>query len=132
MDKIALSAENLAKVYSKNNNSNKSILALNKLNLEVKRGEIFGLLGPNGAGKTTFINILGGTVMKTSGKVQLWGFDLDTNPRQVRASIGIVPQEVNLDAFFSPKKLLELQAGLYGVKKKGQDNGFNFKNGSLR
>ena len=118
MDKIALSAENLTKVYSKNNNSNKSILALNKLNLEVKRGEIFGLLGPNGAGKTTFINILGGTVMKTSGKVQLWGFDIDTNPRQVRASIGIVPQEVNLDAFFSPKKLLELQAGLYGVKKK--------------
>tara|TARA_Y100001970_G_scaffold259703_1_gene340993 strand:+ start:298 stop:1224 length:927 start_codon:yes stop_codon:yes gene_type:complete len=118
MDKIALSAENLTKVYSKNNNSNKSILALNKLNLEVKRGEIFGLLGPNGAGKTTFINILGGTVMKTSGKVQLWGFDLDTNPRQVRAAIGIVPQEVNLDAFFSPKKLLELQAGLYGVKKK--------------
>ncbi len=118
MDKIVLSAENLTKVYSKNNNSNKSILALNKLNLEVKRGEIFGLLGPNGAGKTTFINILGGTVMKTSGKVQLWGFDLDTNPRQVRASIGIVPQEVNLDAFFSPKKLLELQAGLYGVKKK--------------
>ena len=118
MDKIALSAENLTKIYSKNNNSNKSILALNKLNLEVKRGEIFGLLGPNGAGKTTFINILGGTVMKTSGKVQLWGFDLDTNPRQVRASIGIVPQEVNLDAFFSPKKLLELQAGLYGVKKK--------------
>ena len=118
MDKIALSAENLTKVYSKNNNSNKSILALNKLNIEVKRGEIFGLLGPNGAGKTTFINILGGTVMKTSGKVQLWGFDLDTNPRQVRAAIGIVPQEVNLDAFFSPKKLLELQAGLYGVKKK--------------
>ena len=118
MDKIALSAENLTKIYSKNNTSNKSILALNKLNLEVKQGEIFGLLGPNGAGKTTFINILGGTVVKTSGKVQLWGFDLDTNPRQVRASIGIVPQEVNLDAFFSPKKLLELQAGLYGVKKK--------------
>jgi len=117
MDKIALSAENLTKIYSKNNNANKSVLALNQLNLEVKRGEIFGLLGPNGAGKTTFINILGGTVMKTSGKVQLWGFDLDTNPRQVRASIGIVPQEVNLDAFFSPKKLLELQAGLYGVKK---------------
>ncbi len=117
MDKIALSAENLTKIYSKKNSANKSILALNKLNLEVKSGEIFGLLGPNGAGKTTFINILGGTVMKTSGKVNLWGFDLDTNPRQVRASIGIVPQEVNLDAFFSPKKLLELQAGLYGVKK---------------
>ena len=117
MNKIALSAENLTKVYSKNNNSNRSILALNKLNLEVKQGEIFGLLGPNGAGKTTFINILGGTVMKTSGKIQLCGFDLDVDPKQVRASIGIVPQEVNLDAFFSPKKLLELQAGLYGVKK---------------
>ena len=118
MNKIALSAGNLTKIYSKNNSLDKSVLALNKLNLEVKQGEIFGLLGPNGAGKTTFINILGGTVIKTSGKVQLWGFDLDTNPRQVRASIGIVPQEVNLDAFFSPKKLLELQAGLYGVKKK--------------
>ncbi len=118
MNKIALSAENLTKIYSKNNTSDKSILALNKLNLEVKQGEIFGFLGPNGAGKTTFINILGGTVTKTSGKLHLWGFDLDKNPRQVRASIGIVPQEVNLDAFFSPKKLLELQAGLYGVKKK--------------
>ena len=113
----ALSSESLTKIYSKNNTSTKSILALNKLNLEVKQGEIFGLLGPNGAGKTTFINILGGLVNKTSGKVRLWGFDLDTNPRQVKASIGIVPQEVNLDAFFSPKKLLELQAGLYGVKK---------------
>ncbi len=118
MEKVILSAENLTKIYSKNNTSDKSILALNKLNLEVKQGEIFGLLGPNGAGKTTFINILGGTVTKTSGKLHLWGFDLDKNPRQVRASIGIVPQEVNLDAFFSPKKLLELQAGLYGVKKK--------------
>ena len=117
MNKIALSANNLIKIYSKKNTQEKSILALNKLNLEVKRGEIFGLLGPNGAGKTTFINILGGTVMKTSGKVNVWGFNLDENPRQVRASIGIVPQEVNLDAFFSPKKLLELQAGLYGVKK---------------
>ena len=117
MNKNALSAENLTKIYSKNNTSTGTVLALNKLNLEVKQGEIFGLLGPNGAGKTTFINILGGTVVKTSGKVQLWGFNLDTNPRQVRASIGIVPQEVNLDAFFSPKKLLELQAGLYGVKK---------------
>ena len=117
MSKIALSAENLTKIYSKNNTANKSVLALNKLNLKVERGEIFGLLGPNGAGKTTFINILGGTVFKTSGSVELWGFDLDKNPRQVRASIGIVPQEVNLDAFFSPKNLLELQAGLYGIKK---------------
>ena len=84
----------------------------------MKEGEIFGLLGPNGAGKSTFINILGGSVIKTEGKVNVWGFDLDKNPRQVRASIGIVPQEVNIDPFFSPKDLLELQAGLYGVKKK--------------
>jgi len=84
----------------------------------VKEGEIFGLLGPNGAGKTTFINILSGTVIKTKGNVNVWGFDIDKNPRQVRASVGIVPQEVNLDAFFSPRKLLELQAGLYGVPKK--------------
>ena len=117
MNKIALSANNLIKIYSKKNTQEKSILALNKLNLEVKVGEIFGLLGPNGAGKTTFLNILGGTVEKSSGKVNVWGFNLDENPRQVRASIGIVPQEINLDAFFSPKKLLELQAGLYGVKK---------------
>ena len=86
----------------------------------MKEGEIFGLLGPNGAGKTTFINILSGTVIKTKGTVNVWGFDLDKNPRQVRASIGIVPQEVNLDAFFSPRKLLELQAGLYGVPKKNR------------
>ena len=116
MNKIALRARNLTKVYQKIKGSNKPVLALNKLNLEVKQGEIFGLLGPNGAGKTTFINILGGLVVKNSGDVNVWGFDLDTNPRQVRASLGIVPQEVNLDAFFSPKKLLELQAGLYGVK----------------
>ena len=93
-------------------------LALNNLNLDVKEGEIFGLLGPNGAGKTTFINILAGTVIKTTGQVNVWGFDLDKNPRQVRASVGIVPQEINLDPFFSPRKLLELQAGLYGVKEK--------------
>ncbi len=117
MNKIALSSENLTKIYSKNNRLSKSVLALNKLNLEVQQGEIFGLLGPNGAGKTTFINILAGTVIKSSGHVKVWGFDLDKNPRQVRASIGIVPQEVNFDPFFSPKKLLELQAGFYGVKK---------------
>ena len=84
----------------------------------MNEGEIFGLLGPNGAGKSTFINILGGSVIKTGGEVNVWGFDIDKNPRQVKASIGIVPQEVNFDPFFSPKNLLELQAGLYGVKKK--------------
>jgi len=112
----ALKVEKLSKTYSKKNGS--GVKALNDLNLEVKVGEIFGLLGPNGAGKTTFLNILAGTVIKNSGKVNVWGYDLDQDPRQVRASIGIVPQEINLDAFFSPKKLLELQAGLYGIPKK--------------
>ena len=114
--KNVLSVKNLSKIYSKNGSA--TINALNNLNLEVKEGEIFGLLGPNGAGKSTFINILAGTVIKTSGTVNVWGFDLDKNPRQVRASIGIVPQEVNLDPFFSPRKLLELLAGMYGIKKK--------------
>ena len=114
--KNVLSVKNLNKIYSKN--KSQPINALNNLNLEVKEGEIFGLLGPNGAGKSTFINILAGTAVKTSGEVNVWGFDLDKNPRQVKASIGIVPQEVNLDAFFSPRKLLELQAGLFGVKEK--------------
>ena len=116
MMKIALSVENLSKVYLRDKKKDSNINALNNITLEVKQGEIFGLLGPNGAGKTTFLSILAGTVIKTKGKVNVWGFDLDKNPRQVRASIGIVPQEVNLDAFFSPKKLLDLQAGLYGVK----------------
>ena len=117
MSKNALTVENLNKIYS-DNKTKKGNHALTNLTFEVKEGEIFGLLGPNGAGKTTFLSILGGTVTKTSGLVNVWGFDLDKNPRQVKASIGIVPQEVNLDAFFSPKKLLELQAGMYGVAKK--------------
>ena len=116
MIKTALSVENLCKVYLQDKKKAPNINALNNITLEVKQGEIFGLLGPNGAGKTTFLSILAGTVIKTNGKVNVWGFDLDKNPRQVRASIGIVPQEVNLDAFFSPKKLLDLQAGLYGIK----------------
>ena len=117
MTKNALTVENLTKIYldSKTKKQNK---ALSNLSFEVKQGEVFGLLGPNGAGKTTFLSILGGTVSKTSGNVNVWGFNLDNNPRQVKASIGIVPQEVNLDAFFSPHKLLELQAGLYGITKK--------------
>ena len=114
--KNVLTVKNLNKIYTKK--GSRSIRALKDLNLEVKQGEIFGLLGPNGAGKSTFINILGGSTFKTSGSVNVWGFDLDKNPRQVKASIGIVPQEVNIDPFFNPKQLLELQAGLYGVKKK--------------
>ncbi len=110
-----ISIKNLNKIYFKN--SSKSINALNNLNLEVNEGEIFGLLGPNGAGKSTFINILAGTTVKTSGEVNVWGFDLDKNPRQVKASIGIVPQEINVDPFFTPEDLLDLQAGLYGVRK---------------
>ena len=117
MIKNALTVENLTKIYLdyKTKKENK---ALSNLSFEVKQGEVFGLLGPNGAGKTTFLSILGGTVTKTSGNINVWGFNLDKNPRQVKASIGIVPQEVNLDAFFSPHKLLELQAGLYGITKK--------------
>ena len=114
--KNVLYVKNLNKTYSKN--SSKSVHAINDLNLQVHEGEIFGLLGPNGAGKSTFINILAGTTIKSSGHVNVWGFDLDINPRQVRASIGIVPQEVNIDPFFTPWNILELQAGMYGIKKK--------------
>jgi len=110
--KNVLSVKKLNKIYRGN------IHALKDLNLEVKEGEILGLLGPNGAGKSTFINILAGVTDKTSGEVIVWGFDLDKNPRQVRVSLGIVPQEINVDPFFTPKKLLDLQAGLFGVKKK--------------
>jgi ABC-2 type transport system ATP-binding protein len=95
-----------------------SLKALDDITFNVKQGEIFGLLGPNGAGKSTLINILGGTVIKSNGLVNVWGFDLDLNPRQVRASIGIVPQEINVDPFFTPKKLLDIQAGMYGVAEK--------------
>ena len=110
--KNVLSVKKLNKIYRGN------VHALKDLNLEVKEGEILGLLGPNGAGKSTFINILSGVTDKTSGEVIVWGFDLDKNPRQVRVSLGIVPQEINVDPFFTPKKLLDLQAGLFGVKKK--------------
>ncbi len=113
---IALKISNLNKIYKLKNN--KFLKALSDITFEVKQGEIFGLLGPNGAGKSTLINILAGTVIKTEGNVNVWGFDLDLNPRQVRASLGVVPQEVNVDPFFTPKKLLDIQAGMYGVAKK--------------
>ncbi|MEM1232925.1 MAG: ABC transporter ATP-binding protein [Pseudomonadota bacterium] len=91
--------------------------ALKGVDLSIPAGSIFGLLGPNGAGKSTLINILAGLVIKTSGRVRIWGFDQDRNPRQSRAAIGVMPQELNLDAFFTPRGSLDVQAGLYGVPK---------------
>jgi ABC-2 type transport system ATP-binding protein len=111
---LALEITNLSKQFKTKQNT---IHALKNINLNVNKGEIFGLLGPNGAGKSTFINILAGTVIKSSGLVKVWNFDLDKNSREVRSSIGIVPQETNLDPFFSPRKLLEIQAGMYGIKE---------------
>jgi len=111
---LALEITNLSKEFKTKQNT---IHALKNISLNVNKGEIFGLLGPNGAGKSTFINILAGTVIKSSGSVKVWNFDLDKNPREVRSSIGIVPQETNLDPFFTPRKLLEIQAGMYGIKE---------------
>ncbi|WP_421905709.1 ATP-binding cassette domain-containing protein [Mameliella sp.] len=91
--------------------------ALKGVDLNVPAGSVFGLLGPNGAGKSTLINILAGLVIKTAGQVQIWGWDQDRNPRQSRAAIGVMPQELNLDPFFTPRGALEVQAGLYGVPK---------------
>ena len=113
---IALEIKNVGKTYKLQDGN--SLKALDDITFNVKQGEIFGLLGPNAAGKSTLINILGGTVIKSNGLINVWGFDLDLNPRQVRASIGIVPQEINVDPFFTPKKLLDIQAGMYGVAKK--------------
>ena len=113
---IAIQARGLSKTYGGTKRA-PAKLALNNLSLDILQGSIFGLLGPNGAGKSTFINILAGTVVKTAGQVSVWGADLDINPRQVRANIGIVPQELNIDAFFTPRELLEFNAGLYGVPR---------------
>ena len=89
--------------------------ALSGIDLTIPAGSVFGLLGPNGAGKSTLINILAGLVNKSAGSVKIWGFDQDSNPRQARAAIGVMPQELNLDPFFTPRRALEVQAGLYGV-----------------
>ena len=91
--------------------------ALEGVSLEVPRGGIFGLLGPNGAGKSTLINILAGLVRKSAGSVGIWGFDIEQHPRNAKASIGIVPQELVFDPFFTPRETLEIQAGLYGVPR---------------
>ena len=114
MDSNAPSAiviDGLSKIYAGGKR------ALDNVSLTVPRGQIYGLLGPNGAGKSTLINILSGMVTKTSGSVNIWGFDIDANPRNAKASIGIVPQEIVFDPFFTPFETLELAAGLYGVPK---------------
>jgi ABC-2 type transport system ATP-binding protein len=107
----AIAIRNLCKTYAGGK------LALDGVSFDVPRGQIFGLLGPNGAGKSTLINILAGLVNKTSGTASIWGFDIDEHPRNAKASIGIVNQEITFDPFFTPVETLEIQAGLYGVPK---------------
>ena len=113
---FAIEAKGLNKIYKNKNGSN--INALVDFNINIPKGITYGLLGPNGAGKSTFINILGGLVLKNSGNVKICGIDIDKNSKKSREIIGIVPQELNMDPFFTPFELLEMQAGLYGVKKK--------------
>lgn len=115
---IAISVKNLTKVY--NPNSSEKNLALDNISLEIYSGSIFGLLGPNGAGKSTFINILADLVRKTSGDINILGIDYQTNLKKVKKLMGIVPQELNIDPFFTPFELLEIHAGLYGVAKKNR------------
>lgn len=112
----AIEAEGLSKTYAASGKS-PAKQALIDLSLRVPVGSVFGLLGPNGAGKSTFINILAGLVTKTAGTARVWGYDVAAQSRQARAAIGIVPQEINFDAFFTPFEALELQAGFYGVPK---------------
>ena len=113
MDEPAIRIENLSKTYAGRGTDPK--LALDDVSFDVPRGQIFGLLGPNGAGKSTLINILAGLVVKTGGKVTIWGFDIDEHPRNAKRSIGVVPQEIIFDPFFTPRETLEIQAGLYGI-----------------
>ena len=107
----AIAIRNLCKTYAGGKR------ALDDITFDVPRGQIFGLLGPNGAGKSTLINILAGLVNKTSGSASIWGFDIDQHPRNAKASIGIVNQEIMFDPFFTPVETLDIQAGLYGVPK---------------
>ena len=113
----AIEIEGLTKTYRPSAKSPAKD-ALRGIDLDIPRGSIFGLLGPNGAGKSTLINILAGLVVKTAGRVRIWGFDQDVNPRQSRAAIGVMPQELVLDPFFTPRGALEVQAGLYGVPRR--------------
>ncbi len=111
---LAIEIQNLNKTYK---SSTININALSDINLNIKCGSFYGLLGPNGAGKSTIINILGGTVTKDKGVLKIWGLNIDTHRKQSKLAIGIVPQELNVDAFFTPKDQLELQAGLFNVPK---------------
>ena len=116
MSQNAIELRGLKKTYAATKKT-KAKTALSGIDLDIPRGSIFGLLGPNGAGKSTLINILAGLVKKSAGSVNIWGFDQDENPRQSRAAIGVMPQELNLDPFFTPEASLDMQAGLYGVPK---------------
>ena len=111
-NKLALELKNITKYYNHNKN-----IALNDISLEIKVGSIFGLLGPNGAGKSTLINIISGTVFKTSGQVRIWDIDIDKERKQSKLAVGIVPQELNIDAFFTPYELLDLHSGMFNVPK---------------
>lgn len=113
---LAIDIVGLAKTYA-GSKSQPPKEALKGVDLSIRRGAIFGLLGPNGAGKSTLINILAGLVVKTAGTARIWNYDIEVNPRRARRSIGVVPQELNLDAFFTPRETLDIQAGLYGVPK---------------
>jgi len=114
---FAVSIRGLTKIYAPSNGTAPQKRALDSVDLDIPRGSLFALLGPNGAGKSTLINILAQLVIKTSGRVQIWDIDLDRDPRHAAAAIGIVPQELNIDPFFTPAQLLDIQAGLYGVPK---------------
>jgi len=112
----AIEARGLLKIYPATKTT-PEMQALKGIDLVVPRGSIFGLLGPNGAGKSTFINILSGMTRKTAGTVSIWGRDIDQRSRDARAAIGVVPQEIAADVFFTPRESLDVQAGLYGVPK---------------
>ncbi len=113
---LAIKVNNLSKVYKSSSDTNK--LALDNISLEIKKGSIFGLLGPNGAGKSTFINILADLAKKSSGKIEVLNINHESNLIDAKKLMGIVPQELNIDPFFTPYELLEIQAGLYGIRKK--------------
>jgi ABC-2 type transport system ATP-binding protein len=117
----AIRIESLTKTYAAKGIEPK--LAQDAVTFDVPRGQIFGLLGPNGAGKSTLIIILAGLVVKSSGKATVWGFDIDEHPRNAKRSIGIVPQEILFDPFFTPKEALEIQAGLYGISRERRKTG---------